>query len=251
MPLPGERASPTVDTVTEGSAVLPPERSGLPPLYVADRATGSGEVGAVANALALLQRPVRSRPRRRPQPIRRRQSKPKPRPRSGGRQTPSTRDMRGQAPTAWFRPAWLVLLQLGRRHLRARAARANLRRVRPRPIWTWQSPTKNGTPGSRRGLALPGGQFCCGAGQAARPTPAGGGGKASGAARGWKTRTRCSLDGFALARGGWHRSGQGDLRPPCSGYERANCGLCAARRDVNACRRECSNRRPRLANPGP
>ena len=51
VPLPGERASLTVDTVMDGSAVLPPERSGLPPLYVADKAVGSGEVGAVANGL--------------------------------------------------------------------------------------------------------------------------------------------------------------------------------------------------------
>ena len=52
VPLPGERVSPTVDTAMDGSAVFPPERSGLPPLYVADKAKGSGEVGAVANALA-------------------------------------------------------------------------------------------------------------------------------------------------------------------------------------------------------
>ena len=52
VPLPGERVSPTVDTAMDGSAVFPPERSGLPPLYVADKANGSGEVGAVADALA-------------------------------------------------------------------------------------------------------------------------------------------------------------------------------------------------------
>ena len=51
VPIPGERASPTVDTVMDGRAVLPPERSGLPPLYVADKATGSGEVGAVAKSM--------------------------------------------------------------------------------------------------------------------------------------------------------------------------------------------------------
>ena len=51
VPVAGEQVSPTVDTVMGGSAVLPPERSGLPPLYVADKATGSGEVGAVVNAM--------------------------------------------------------------------------------------------------------------------------------------------------------------------------------------------------------
>jgi cell pole-organizing protein PopZ len=51
VPGPGERVSPTVDTGMDGRAVLPPERSGLPPLYVADKVTGSGEVGAVAKSM--------------------------------------------------------------------------------------------------------------------------------------------------------------------------------------------------------
>ena len=49
VPVPGERVSPTVDTGMDGRAVLPPERSGLPPLYVADKVTGSGE--AVAKSM--------------------------------------------------------------------------------------------------------------------------------------------------------------------------------------------------------
>jgi cell pole-organizing protein PopZ len=62
VPLPGERASPTVDTVMDGSAVLPPERSSLPPLYVADKATGIGEVGAVVNAMTSAPAPGQASP---------------------------------------------------------------------------------------------------------------------------------------------------------------------------------------------
>jgi cell pole-organizing protein PopZ len=61
-PLPGERASPTVDTVMDGSAVLPPERSSLPPLYVTDKAPGIGEVGAVDNAMTSAPTPGQASP---------------------------------------------------------------------------------------------------------------------------------------------------------------------------------------------
>ena len=236
VPVAGEQVSPTVDTVMGGSAVLPPERSGLPPLYVADKATGSGEVGAVVNAMTSAPAPgqaaaspassadsktaieakAAAKERRSPDAI-------DPGPAGAGANGLVQPGLAG--PAAARTPAPASKDAEGKPE--ARAAAANTDMAKPH-----------------------GGQFCCGAGQAARPTPAGGGGKASGAARGWKTRTRCSLDGFALARGGWPRGGQGYLRPPCSGYERGNCGLCAARRDVRACHRECSNRRPRLANPG-